>query len=922
MLSDRASPDGSTGLLGRRSECALLDGLVAAVRDGESRTAQLVGEPGVGKTSLLEYLVGAASDLCVLRTGGVESDMELPYASVHQLCVPLLDLRGQLADPQRSALEVAFGLSTGPAPNRFLVGLAVLGLLSRAAERTPVICAVDDAQWLDRSSALTLSFVARRLLAEPVAVVFAARRASEELQGVPELVIKGLRAADANALLDAAVPYRMDAQVRERVVAESDGNPLALVELPRSLTATQLATGLWVSAAEGVSGRIEESFVKRLDQQSDETRRLLLVAAAEPVGDPLRLWSAAARLGIGAQAADAAVVDGLITIGPRVTFRHPLVRSAVYRSASPAERRAVHLALAESSDAQDDQDRRAWHLAAAATGPDEKIAVELQRSAARAQARGGLAAAAAFLERSATLSTDVSSRVDRALAAAEATLRAGGFEHARSLLSVAEASELDQLQRARLDVLRAETAFAQDRGSDAPPLLLRAARTLEPLEPELARSTYLDAWTAALFAGELAQEGNLYEVSRAARVMRQTPGVPRASAKLLDGFAALFTDGREVASPLLKQASSAYLGSDVTIEELLRWGWLAITAAADLWDYEACVRSSRRATETAREAGALAVLTVALHSQAQVVSFGGDLAYGAQLVAEANAIREATGTQVAPYGALFVGALRGRATEDLAQMELVIKEATAGGQGGAVQCARWARSVALNGLGRYPDALASARAASEATPEFFLADWALVELIEAASRTGKEELARDALPRLAEHTEIGGTDWGTGIQARSHALVCKGSKAERLYHEAIARLDRTQLRPDLARAHLLYGEWLRRESRHVDARRELRLAHAQFTGIGMEAFAERSRIELRAAGEKLGKRAGQPGEVLTSQEWQIAQLARDGLTNPEIGGRLFLSPRTVEYHLRKVFTKLDITSRRDLRVALSVSEDT
>ena len=575
-----------TSLRGRGSECGLLDELLAAVRQGESRSLVLRGEPGIGKTALLEYLVETASDLTVVRAAGVESEMELPFAGLHQLCGPLLGRIEALPAPQRQALEMVFGLSAGAPPDRFLVGLATLSLLSEVGEERPLLCVVDDAQWLDRASALTLAFVARRLLAEPVGIVFATREPGEELEELPGLEVHGLRNGDARALLGSAVQFMLDELVRDRVIAETRGNPLALLELPRGLTATQLAGGFGMVGPQALSGRIEESYVRRLDELDDDARRLLLVAAAEPIGDPLLLLRASERLGITVDGA----TDGLLVVDERVTFRHPLVRSAVYRSAGADERRAVHLALAEATDRDSDPDRRAWHLAAATVGPDENVALELEHSAGRAQARGGLSAAAAFLQRAVAFTGDPARRAERALAAAEASVGAGTFDVARGLLATADVGPLDELQRARLDLLRAEAAYSESRGSDAPALLLRAAKTLEPLDPKLSRETYLDAWSSALFAGRFATTAGMDEVSREARAGRTAAERPRASDLLLDGFSMAFTDGRSAAAPVLERAAAAFAGSDASVEEVLRWGWLATAAAVMVWDHDTCRR--------------------------------------------------------------------------------------------------------------------------------------------------------------------------------------------------------------------------------------------------------------------------------------------------------------------------------------------
>ena len=802
---------------GRASECALLDELLGAVRGGESRSLVLRGEAGIGKTALLEYLSESASDLRVARATGVESEMELAFASLHQLCAPLLDRLARLPGPQRQALEVVFGLSAGAAPDRFLVGLAVLSLLSEVADERPLLCVVDDAQWLDRASAVTLAFVARRLLAEPVGIVFAAREPGDELQHLPELEVHGLRDGDARALLDSAVRFVLDELVRERIIAETRGNPLALLELPRGLSATELAGGFGVAEVHALPGRIEQTYVRRLSELGDDARRLLLVAAAEPVGDPLLLLRASERLGSAIGPLDTAT-DGLLVLEERVTFRHPLVRSAVYRSARAEERRAAHQALAEATDRDADPDRRAWHLAAATAGPDEDIAMELERSAGRAQARGGLAAAAAFLRRAVALTGDATRRVDRALAAAEASLGAGTFEVARALLATAEVAPLDELQRARLELLRAEVAYAESRDGTAPALLLRAAKTLEPLDPQLARETYLDAWSSALFAGQLASSTSLHDISRDARAARWVAERPRPSDLLLQGFSLAFTEGRSAAAPVLDQAATGFASDDVSIEEVLRWGWLATAAAAMVWDYETCLAVATRGVQLAREAGALTVLAVSANVTAQAVVLGGDFGRAASLVAEAEGVTEATGTLVAPYGALVLAGHQGRAGEASGLIDATIEECTAGGQGTAVQYARWARSLLLNGLGRYGEAVTAAREASDDTPELFVSVWAAMELLEASTRSGEPDLARAAHERIAAATAVSSGDWALGIQARSRALLSEGESAERLYQEGIERLGRTRLRPELARAHLLYGEWLRRANRRVDAR--------------------------------------------------------------------------------------------------------
>ena len=900
-------------LRGRASECALLDNVVSAIRRGESRSLVLRGEAGIGKTALLDYLTASASDLTVVRAVGVDSEMELAYASLHQLCAPLLDRLDRLPAPQRQAMEIVFGLSAGAAPDRFLVGLAVLSLFAAVAEERPLLCVIDDAQWLDQSSGLTLAFVARRLLAEPVGIVFAAREPGEELRHIPELEVQGMRDADARALLSSAVRFKLDERVLDRIVAETRGNPLALLELPRGLTASQLAGGFGLLGAQPLTGRIEESFIRRLELLSADGRRLLLVAAAEPVGDPLLLWRAAERLGIAPGAAEAAEAEGLLAIGGRVTFRHPLVRSAMYRSAVAEDRRAVHLALAEATDRETDPDRRAWHLAAAVSGPDEKVALELERSAGRAQARGGLAAAAAFLRRAVALTNDPARRADRALAAAQASLQAGEFDAALRLAATAEAGPLDDFQCALVDLLRAQVTFGEGLWSNAPPLLLKAARQLESFDMDLARETYLTAWGAAGLAEDVAARDVMVEICRAARALPSPPGAPRPLDLLLDGFALLITEGYAAAALTLQRAVQAFAG--MPVEDVLRWGWMTAGASAAVWDHEGWLASSTRQVQVIRDAGALAALPVYLTYLAMATVWTGDFAGAASHVAEIDSVAAVTGTRFPPYALLRLRALQGREGEASAAIASAIEQF--GGHGTTALRAYWAAAVLYNGLARYQEAASAARQATTDALNHWIPTWVLPELVEAAVRSADVEIARDALERLAKTTRPCGTDFALGIEARCRALVSDGQAAEELYLEAIERLRRTRLRPELARAHLLYGEWLRRENRRVDARGQLRTAHEMLVAIGMEAFADRARQELAATGEKVRRRAVVTRDDLTAQERQIARLARDGLSNPEIGARLFLSSRTVEWHLGNVFTKLGIRSRRELASALA-----
>jgi len=913
-MPERSKP--APRLLGRQREREVLDDLVEDLRSGHGWALVATGEAGIGKSALLEYLVATAPDLRLVRAAGVESEMELAFASLHQLCAPLLDRLDRLVPLQREALEIAFGLRGGGTPDRFLVGLAVLTLLSEAAEERPLLCVVDDAQWLDRASAQALAFAARRLVAERVGLMFAAREPGEDLQGLPEIEIRGLQNEDARRLLRSVVRVRLDERIVDRILAETKGNPLALLELPRGLSPTQLAGEFGLLGAQPLPARIEESYRRRLEALPADTRLLLLVAAAERFGDPVLVWQAAERLGVTTSAAAAADADGLLEIGTRVQFRHPLVRSAVYRSALPRDRQAAHLALAEVTDRDLDPDRRAWHLAAAAPGPDEEVAVELERSADRARARGGAAAAAAFLQRAVALTREPARRAERAFAAAQASLQAGAFDAAVELVAVAEVGSLDEFMRAQAGLLRGQIAFASSAGSEAAALLLQAARQLEPLDVTLARQTYLYAWAAGKFAGRPARSGDLREVSLAARSAPPPAGPPRPSDLLLDALAVLVTDGRAAAAPLLSRAARVFAVEDVSPEEGLLWGWLASIAPIMVWDEKQWHALLARQLQSVREAGLLFYLPLYVNVLAVFSVASGDFATAASLIAESDAIAEATGTTVAPFAEVLLAGFLGGEAEVPRLIELVMRDARVAAQGEWIQWTQWVSAILDNSLGSYGTALAHAQQASEEQPELYVSMWALPELIEAASRTGRTRMAADALERLAEATSVGGTDWGLGIYARSRALLSEGEDAEDLYREAIERLGRTSLRPELARAHLLYGEWLRREGRRTDARAQLRAAEDMFAAIGMQAFAGRARGELSATGETARKHAVDARDKLTPQEAQIARLARIGLSNPDIAARLFLSPRTVEYHLRKVFTKLEISSRHQLEPAL------
>ena len=905
----------ATRLTDRDGERDVLDRLVDAVRAGESRVLVIRGDPGVGKTVLLDYLAERAGGCRVARAAGVHSEMELAFAGLHQLCAPMLDYLDRVPVPQRDALRTALGLAAGPPPDRFLVGLAVLSLLSEVAGDQPLICLIDDEHWLDQASEQTLGFVARRLAADPVALVFSARDPGAELAGQPELVVEGLRADHARALLDSALAGPLDARVRDLIVSETRGNPLALLELPRGLTPAELAGGFGLPATQ-LTSRIEASFGRQLDALPAQTRRLLQLAAADPSGDRSLLWRAAGRLDLGFQAGVPAMEAGLVEFDGRVRFRHPLARSAAYRSASRAERQQLHAALAAVTDSQLDPDRRAWHLAQAVPDKDEEVAAELERSAGRAQARGGVAAAAAFLERAALLTGNPARRAGRALAAAQAKVHAGAAGAARDLLAMAEAGPLSDLEQARLELVRARLVSATSRGGDAPLLLLRAAQRLEGIDISLARATYLDAVAAAIYAGRLASPGgSTMEVARIAAAAPPPPDRPRPPDLLLDGLTALFTRGYTAALPLLRQAVAAAEESTPADEEP-HWLWLACVMASHVWDDERWELLSRRYIQLVRQLGALSELPLALDRRIRPFLFAGELTAAAALLDETRTVEDATGNPPWHYGALSLAAFRGNQATAAALIGSIMRDVTQRGEGYGIACAEWANAVLSNGLGLPRDAVVAAERAAEYHGDLGFYRWALVELVEAAVHSGMTETAADAYRRLTETTSPAGTDWALGLAARSRALLSDGAQAEDGYREAISRLDRPQIRVELARAHLLYGEWLRRENRRADARSQLRTAHEMLDAMGLAAFAERARRELAATGETVRARTVGTVTTLTAQEAYIARLARDGRTNAEIGAQLFLSVRTVEWHLRKIFIKLGIGSRRELGTAL------
>ena len=899
----------------------ILRRLIAKVRSGRSAVLVVRGEPGIGKTELLRQLSAEASGFWVARVAGVESEMELPFAGLYQLCAPMLGRLGALAEPQRRGLSVAFGLASGESPDRFLVALAALSLMAEAAEEQPMLCVVDDAQWLDQASAQVLGFIGRRLLAEPIALVFAIRTptagdtAPDHLAGLPELRLGGLDDQSARALLATVASGPLDESVRARILEETHGHPLALLELYRGRSAADLAGGFAVPDARDLPGRIEYQYTARLAELPDDVQRLILLAAADPVGDPALILRAARVLGLDTGTVNLAAAADLLRFGANVRFRHPLVRSAAYRAAAADDRRAVHEALAAATDPHADPDRRAWHRAHAAAGPDEAVAQELINSASRALHRGGIAAASAFWERAVVLTPDPGMRAARALTAAEAKYTAGDFAAAQACLVTAELGPPGELGGARVQWMRAQIAFALRRGGDAPPLMLRAAQRLQSLDADLAKQTYLEAMVAAIYAGRLARGQDARQVARAARAATPGPSGPEPlphSQLLIHGLAVRLADGYSAAAPTLKEALRRYRAEP---QEL---GWLSVTynmVAMDLWDDEAWFELADRQVRLARANGTLSWLPFALDYLAEIHVQSAELSKAAALLMERARIDQGTREATLPYVPLLLAAWRGDAPGAAELAAEMVRGAAERGEGAALTYTDYARAVLYNGLGDYRPAAEAAHAAS-AVDEIVISPWALYELVEAGARSDQQELARTAADQLSQLATSSGSNWARGAAARSLALVSGGRAAEEGYREAIELLGGTRMATHLARAHLVYGEWLRRENRRVEARGQLRSAFDALASMGAEAFAERARRELQATGEKVRKRDEDTRTDLTPQEEEIALLAYQGRTNQEIGAQLFIGRRTVEWHLSKVFAKLDISSRRELEQAL------
>ncbi|QDP97862.1 AAA family ATPase [Microlunatus elymi] len=910
-MSPTNDTDPGHSLRGRRREREALARLVEKARAGQSEVLVVRGAAGIGKTALLEFLADRAAECHLARAAGVQAEMELPYAGLHQLCGPFLGPIAELPPPQRDALETSFGIKLGPPPDRFLVGLATLSLLAEVAGERPLICLIDDVQWWDRSSVQVLAFVARRLLAEPIVLVFATREEDDsDFRGLPELRLQGLDTFDAGALLDSIIPGRIDAHVRSRIIAETGGNPLALIELPSRLD-PRLTGGFAIPSPRPITEQLQDSYARRIAALPEPTRQLLQIAAVEPTGDAALLWRAVDLLGIDADAALPAESAGLISIGNRVRFRHPLLRATVHAAATAQDRQRAHQALAEAIDADLDPDRRAWHRALAARTADEEVAAELQSSADRARQRGGVAAEAALLERAVQLTPEPRRRGERALAAAGAKLRAGAVDETLSLLAIAETSPLSDSDRAKAALVRAQSRFVADRGRDAVPLLLQAARRLEPIDPRLAMDTFLEAISAAMFAGRLAGSPNVAQVARDARSGTVSRSRDSLGDQLLRALTARFSDGYRASIDSVRAMLQAICDGELTAGQL-RYLWLAAATAADVWDGESWQRLATEHVRIARETGSLTELPLALNSRAVVHLFAGEGDAAASLVAEIPNVTASTGTHVAAYAAMALAAWRGDAGSARTLIETNLADVRARGEGVGVAMSYWAEALLELGLGNYEAALSAATDAASYPDELAVPKWAMSEMIEAAAGAGHRDLAFEVLERLAEFATVSGTDWALGVEARGRALLAGDSAADNAFRESIGRLGTTRMVAELARSRLLYGEWLHRGGRRAEARTELTTAHELFTTMGAVGFAQRARRTLRAVGVTVQAQSLDAAATLTGQEAQIARLASDGLTNPEIGAQLFLSPHTVEWHLRKVYNKLGVRSRKRL----------
>jgi DNA-binding CsgD family transcriptional regulator len=911
---------GTQDLVGRSDERRLLASLLSSGGAGQAQSLVLRGEPGIGKSALIQDLVERADGWQVCQVVGVESEMELSYSGLQQLFGSVSASTAGLPTPHHAALEKVFGRLRGEPPDRFMVALAALELAGRVSEQKPLLWIVDDAQWVDRSTLQAVGFVARRVHHERMVVLIGARDYDDDgdLAGVTELRLAGLDPQDA-ARLFPAVLGPTDPAVRDRILAEARGNPLALIELPRSWTTAELAAELSESGHVPLARHLELGFTTRLRQLPADTQTLLTLAAAEPTGDPGLLWSAAQLLGLDWRAAAPAEAADLIEFGRRVQFRHPLVRAAAYRSAPLQVRLEAHGALAQVTDGQRDADNRAWHRACSTVAHDETIAVELEQSAERARARGGLLGAAALLERAAALTPESARRADRTLVAASTKRDAGALNASVRLLDSIDEGHRSGRRAALIQRLRGRVAFDQGHAHEASPLLKESARLLEGFDPALARDTHLEALAAAVWAGGHDGPALIRQAAVTASDAPRGEGPERTSDVLLDAMVLRATEGYEAAAATLTRALAAVRDDEVGTDDVGSLLWLAGNRVAGIlaieaWDFSTGLALAERQVNVTREAGALVQLQFALNFLANYVALSGDLRRASELVEEESRIADMTLVGSVGQSRLLLSAFRGDAVTAVPLLESWIESATTNGQGRTVAFVHYLSAVLLNGLGQYGEALDHARR---------VVDWdalgyqtiAVTEFAEAASRQGEEAALVELSAWMTARAAATPTPWALGTASLVAALEAgDDDDADRLYRDGLAHVSRSPVKTTLARSHLLYGEWLRRKGRRRDAGEHLGAAHDAFTAMGMVAFADRARRELSATTRRRVRRyVDTPSRRFTSQEWQIAQLTQRGFSNREIGSRLFLSPRTVEWHLRNVFAKVGVSTRRQLR---------
>ena len=924
----RLTPAGDVGaasqlrILGRSAERSRLTEMLLSAHAGRGTSLVIQGEAGIGKSALLDDLAANAVDTWVCRVAGVESEMELPFASLQQLCGPTLSHVADLSVLHRSTLEKVFGLTTGSPPDRFSVGMALLDLVAVVTQSQTMLWLVDDAQWLDQASRRTIGFACRRLRGERLAAFVALRDTpgGRDLAGLPQMRLEGLTRQDAGRLFDSVVPGPTDPLVRDRIIAETRGNPLALLELPRTWTAAELVEGFSEPEREPVDFQLERAFAKRLGNLPGETRILLTLAAAEPKGDPAILWSAADEMGLDWRAAGAAEAEGLIDFNQRVHFRHPLVRATAYRTAPLPERLAVHAALAAVTDPVHDADRRAWHRASSTVAYDEDIALELEQSAERAKSRGGILAAAALLERAARLTPDPFLLAERTMAAARAQRAAGSLESALRLLDTLTPEPPSELRSAQVERLRGKIAFDQKRESEAAELLLSSARRLEPLDLTLARETHFEALAAAVWAKP--QNGNdlVRTAAKAAHALPRGDDVRSTAELLLQALAARITEGYETAAPAIQSSLEAVREHHVEPAEFDDLLWMAGNRVAGIlavesWDFDTWHLLAHRQVDVTREAGALVQLQFALNFLANNVVVTGDVRAAEDLIDEERRLATITGVPPVAYGGLLVAAHRGDRSIGVPMVEAAIEAATKDGQGRAVAFLNCVNAVLNNGLGRHRHALVSARHVIE-DDTLGYQTLAIGELAEAAYHVGDDDQVRAAAIWMRRRADAVPTQWALAMSARVQALSERSSAAEGLYRQSISHFTDTPLRVELARSHLLLGEWLRRQGSQESASEHLGIALDAFRAMGVNAFAKRARGELFATMRRRNRAfVDDPSARLTAQELEIAELAQQGLSNREIGARLFLSHRTVEWHLGNVFAKVGVSTRRRLRDA-------